>query len=118
MGRPEGAEELFAQVVERWPRSPYAVQARLRLARSAIAQGKFAAAAAVLERFLAETPDAPDRPAALLLLAAARHLAGDGYLALLDYQRLVREAPQSPYAPVARAALGRLRGDAIQRAAK
>jgi len=109
------AATAFAEVLERWPDSPAAVQARLRIARANLAQRKSADTTAALAAFLAQHPDAPQRDALLFDLAVAHYFARDYYSALVAFQRVVREAPNSPYVPIARAAVARLRADILNR---
>jgi TolA-binding protein len=116
------AATAFGEVLERWPDGPAAVQARLRIARANLAQRKTADTAASLADFLAKHPapaagDGPLAPRDALLsdLAFAHYLAGDYYNALVAFQRLVREAPSSPYVPIARAAVARLRAVTLNR---
>ncbi len=109
------AAAAFAEVLERWPDGPAAVQARLRIARANLAQRKTTDTAAALADFLAKHPDPPMRDALLFDLATAHYLARDYYNALVAFQRLVREAPSSPYVPIARAAVAKLRADTLNR---
>lgn len=109
------AATAFAEVIERWPLSPAAAQARLRIARANLAKGNAADTAAILEAHLAQQPDAPLRDAMLFDLAVARYLARDFYAALVAFQRLIREEPNSPYVPIARAAVAKLRTDTLNR---
>ncbi|MBM4037877.1 MAG: tetratricopeptide repeat protein [Planctomycetes bacterium] len=109
------AATAFGEVLERWPDGPAAVQARLRIARANLAQRKAADTAASLADFLAKHPDPPMRDALLFDLATAHYLARDYYNALVAFQRLVREAPSSPYVPIARAAVAKLRADTLNR---
>jgi len=109
------AATALGEVLERWPDSPAAAQARLRLARASLAQGKAADSAAAIEAYVAQRPDAPQRDALLFDLAVARYLARDYYSALVAFQRLVRDMPSSPYVPIARAAVAKLRADTLNR---
>ncbi len=109
------AAKALAEVLERWPDGPAAAQARLRIARANLAQGKAAETPALLEPALAQKPDPPLRDAMLFDLAVARYLARDYYSALVVFQRLVREEPNSPYVPIARAAVAKLRADTLNR---
>lgn len=109
------AAKAFAEVLERWPDSPAAAQARLRIARANLAQGKAADTPPLLEPVLAQRPDPPLRDALLFDLAVAYYLARDYYSALIAFQRLVREEPNSPYVPIARAAVAKLRADTLNR---
>jgi predicted Zn-dependent protease len=69
----------------------------------------------MLEAFLAQRPQAPQRDALLFDLAVARYLSHDYYSALVGFMRLVRDAPDSPYVPIARAAVAKLRTDILNR---
>lgn len=109
------ASSAFSEVLERWPASPAAAQARLRVVRANVAQAKPADSIPLLEAFLAKDPESPLRDAALFDLAMARYLAQDYYGALVGFQHLVREAPNSPYAPIARAGVAKLRNDILSR---
>jgi tetratricopeptide (TPR) repeat protein len=109
------ATTAFSEVLERWPDSPAAAQARLRIARASLAQRKAGESAAMLEAFLAQRPQAPQRDALLFDLAVARYLSHDYYSALVGFMRLVRDAPDSPYVPIARAAVAKLRTDILNR---
>lgn len=115
MDRFEDAAAAFGEVLTRWPEGPAAAQARLRLARAYLAQGRHAEAIAMLEAGLPKEADAPLRDALLFDLAMARYLSRDYYGALVGFQRLVREAPSSPYAPLARAGVAKLRSDLLNR---
>ena len=110
----EDATTDLGEVIERWPKSDVALHARLRLARASLLQKRHGDATELLEEFLATQPDAPGRDAALFDLATARYLAHDPYGSLVAFQRLIREAPKSPYADVARAWIAKLRGDVLQ----
>ena len=117
MGDEEKAIEALKRVVEQWPNDPIAVEATLRLARAYMAGEDPGEAVAVLEDFLKAHPKSKDRDAALFALGVAHQMCKDYYSAVATFLELARQAPDSPYAPAARAMVARLRASLIQRLA-
>jgi len=115
MDHHEEATGPLGEVVERWPKSDIAVQARLRLARANFAENKHDDTISALETFLKQDRKCPERDALLYHLAVARCRSGDRYGGLVDFQRIVREAPKSPYARLALAELARVRSEILRR---
>jgi len=115
MDHHEDAATALNEVIQRWPDTPIGIDARLRLARAQIAEGKAADAVAVLDAYLAGHPTAPQRDAMLFDLAVARVQSTDFYGAIVTFQQLIREVPGSPYVPVARAYIAKLRSDILSR---
>ena len=115
MEKDEDASAALSEVIDRWPKSAEATEARLRLARSLFARRRAAEVIPLLEAYLAGQPKGPQREAVLFDLAMARSLSRDYYGALVGFQNVVREAPQSPYAAVARACIAKLRSDVLSR---
>jgi len=109
------AAKALSEGVQRWPKGELGVEAQLRLDRAYFAEGKHGEATGLLEACLAQHPKTPRRPALLFDLAVARYLSADYYGAIAAFQRVVAEAPDSPYAPLAKASLGRLRSDVLKR---
>jgi len=114
MDRFDEATAALAEVVARFPKTPLAIEARLRLARANVAHDTPGESVATLESYLAQGGDLPQRDAALFDLAVARYLSRDYYGALVGFQRLIREAPKSPYVPIARACVAKLRADVLR----
>jgi tetratricopeptide (TPR) repeat protein len=74
---------------QKYPDSPFAAGARLRLAEGLVETGKPAEARAEVEKLAAETPN---EPRAVLLLARVREAAGDRAGALEAYSRAARDS--------------------------
>jgi len=115
MGNHEEAADALTEVVQKWPQDPIAVQACLRLVRCRLGQGTPGDAVAVVTQALHDHPKTPYRDALLFDAATAHAMARDYYGALVAYQRLLREVPDSPYASLARAGLIKLRSDVLER---
>ena len=74
---------------QKYPDSPFAPGARLRLAEAMVETGKASEARAEVEKIVAETPDDGK---AILLLARVREAAGDRAGALEAYSRAARDS--------------------------
>jgi len=74
---------------QKYPDSPFAASARMRLAEALVETGKANEARAEVEKIVADTPD---DPRAILLLARVREAAGDRAGALEAYSRAARES--------------------------
>lgn len=111
----DDAAEPLGEVIQRWPQSDVAVEAHLRLTRANTAQGKHGESVGLLEACLAQHPKSRHVPALLFDLAVARYLSADYYGAIAGFQRVLHEAPKSPYAPLAKASLAKLRSEVLRR---
>jgi tetratricopeptide (TPR) repeat protein len=80
---------------QRYPQSPLAEQAALRLAEAQLETGRAADAQRLLEQFVASAPGDPRTGRAWVVLARAREQTGDRRGALDAYAR----APRDPTAP-------------------
>jgi tetratricopeptide (TPR) repeat protein len=74
---------------QKYPDSPFAAGARLRLAEGLVESGRAAEARADVESIVVETPN---DPRAVLLLARVREAAGDRAAALEAYSRAARDS--------------------------
>jgi len=104
----------LGEVLERWPKSELAVEAQLRLNRAQFAQGKHGECIGPIEACIAQHPESKHRPELLFDLAVARYLSADYYGAIAGFQRVLHEAPKSPYAPLANACLAKLRSEVLK----
>ena len=110
----DDAAEPLGEVIQRWPGSELAAEAQLRLTRARFAQGKHGECIGLLEACIAQHPKSRHRPALLFDLAVARYLSADYYGAIASFQRVLHEAPKSPYAPLAEACLAKLRSEVLK----
>ena len=94
-------EAGWREVVEKFPGSLPAGNARLELASALRAGGDTGAAAAELEQLLSSQPDHPLAGAACLLLGELRQLQGEPEAALEAYRRASSSYPTSYAAPLA-----------------
>jgi tetratricopeptide (TPR) repeat protein len=83
------AIEADTMLRQKYPNSPFAAEARLRLAQALVETGKAGEARAEVEKIATETPN---DPRAVLLLARVREAAGDRTGALEAYSRAARES--------------------------
>jgi len=83
------ASEADTLLRQKYPDSPFAAGARMRLAEGLVETGKAGEARAEVEKIAAETPN---DPRAVLLLARVREAAGDRAGALEAYSRAARES--------------------------
>ncbi len=98
-----GAAEGFSAVMERTPGSVIGGRAALEMGEALRRLSKPDSAAAALERYLEEYPEAASRDEILFLLGAvALEDWGDLARARAYYERLLVETPDSPLAPVVR----------------
>ncbi len=101
--KPAAADAVFARLLNEFPDSPFAIDARFNLAESAHLAGKDAEVIRLL------APLAPQRPTASRLLPAALYRLGRTQIALRDWagaastlDRLLRVFPDNPYRREAR----------------
>lgn len=94
---PEG----WSEVIEKFPYSIPAGNARLMLAASQRAEGNLEGAVAELDKFLAQQPNHPMAGTALLTLAELHRLTGDTNAALESYRLVSTRFRQSFAAPLA-----------------
>jgi TolA-binding protein len=103
MGNQAGAERFYKRVATEFPDSEQAPRAELRRAETAIADGRGAEAATLLEGLLKHEPAPDTAAAALYYLGTSRRQADDAKGASAAYSKLLKEHADSPY--VAYAAL-------------
>lgn len=108
MGNRAGADRFYARVTGEYPESAFAARAGLRRAEIAIADGRFADAAAVAQALVkghdagtASLATGDDLASALYSLAFAQAKQGHGTAAADAYKRILAEAPSSPHAAYA-----------------
>jgi tetratricopeptide (TPR) repeat protein len=90
--------ETDGLLAQRYPQSPFAPGARLRLAEARLETGRAAEARQDLERLAVEPSSDPVRSRALLLLARARQATGDRAGAGEAYSRVARGSQASEWA--------------------
>jgi TolA-binding protein len=82
----------YIHLIEDFPKSPYVYKARLRLAECDLAQNKQREAISEYENVLKFFPDTPDRRAIRLSIADI-YSDHDPSQALVEYQKVVKDAP-------------------------
>ena len=108
LGRKDEAGLSYARVVTGFPQSVYAQRSALRLAERAVAEARFAEAAALLKAPAEGDLEPALRPAWRYHRALAERQAGRPSAAEPVYRRLIKEDADSPYAPFARLELAEL----------
>ena len=112
MGNQAGAERFYKRLTTEFPQSEQAPRAELRRAESAIAEGRHADAAAILNRLLMAEGAVPETViAASYYLGFSRWKAEDRKGAIAAYSRLLKEHGDSPYASYAALDLAALHAD-------
>ena len=101
MGNQAGAERFYKRLSAEFPQSEQAPRADLRRAEFAIAEGRHADAAAILNRLLMDGASPDTAVAASYYLGFSRWKAGDRAGASAAYARLLAENGDSPYASYA-----------------
>ena len=92
------ATEADTLLRQKYPDSPFAAGARLRLAEGLVETGKAGEARAEVEKIVAESPN---DPRAVLLLARVREAAGDRAGALEAYSRAARDSKGAEWSTAA-----------------
>ena len=101
MGNQSGAERFYKRVVTEFPQSEPASRAQLRRAELAIADGRHAEAAGLLNELLMKDVAPETAVAASYYLGFSRWKSGDLRGAGAAYERLLKEHAASPYASYA-----------------
>jgi TolA-binding protein len=102
-GKPAEAEPLYKEVVDKaGDNSIYSRTAKLGMAESQVAQGKYDSAIAVYSELSRDTTSALPLDSVLMYLGRAYARAGKKEEAVRSFTRLVDEFPQSAYAADAR----------------
>lgn len=91
----------FQAVVEKYPKSPAAADALLRIAAAEREAGDLAKSTAAFQQFLDRFPDHSLAGGALLGIGQNQDAAGDADAAVATYQQVVTRYPQSYAAPFA-----------------
>lgn len=91
----------FQAVVEKYPKSPAAADALLRIAGAEREAGDSAKSTAAFQEFLDLFPDHPLAGGALLGIGQNQEAGGDADSAIATYQQVVTRYPQSYAAPFA-----------------
>lgn len=103
-----GAAQAYLKVTEQYPGSAAAARALLLAAGGEFADGNYAEAQGLFERFLREAGDSSWRPAALLGVAASLDAQGKKADAILRYQDFVQRYANDSSAAAAKSALAHL----------
>jgi TolA-binding protein len=101
-GKHADAEQRYKEVVDKAGNTIYARTARLGMAESQIAQGKFDSAIAVYSELSRDTTSTLPLDSVLMHLGRAYARAGKKEEAIRSFTRVVDEFPQSAYAADAR----------------
>jgi len=101
-GKHAEAEQRYKEVVDKAGNSIYARTARLGMAESQVAQGKFDSAIAVYSELSRDTTSTLPLDSVLMHLGRAYARAGKKEEAIRSFTRVVDEFPQSAYAADAR----------------
>jgi len=98
-GKTAEADPIFARLLQEYPASPHAADARVNLADSAYREKKYDEVVTLLTPLTAEGVTIPDRlaPSALLLLAQAQDKLKDWKTAAKTLDRLNTDHPKNPY---------------------
>ena len=91
----------FQAVVKKYPKSPAAADALLRIAAAEREAGDLSKSTAAFQSFLDRFPDHPLAGGALLGIGQNQDAAGDADSAIATYQQVVTRYPQSYAAPFA-----------------
>lgn len=99
------ANDIFLQLVQRYPDSPFAAQVPLNVPRmnilSLIAAGEETAAEAAIGRLVSNFSGQPDLPVALYSIASKYEWTGEFEKAKSLYQQIAQQYPDSSYAGTA-----------------
>jgi TolA-binding protein len=111
MGNQAGAERFYKRVATEFSQSEQAPRANLRRAEAAIAEGRHADAAALLEPLLKANPAPDTAAAALYFLGTSRWKTGDRKGAGTAFESLLKDHGASPYVAYAALDLAALHAD-------
>jgi TolA-binding protein len=110
LGRGAEAEQRYKEVIDRDPQGIYGEMARLGLAEVLARAGKFDAAIETWKPLTTSTQGAVPVDGALMQLGRTYVMAGRPADAVLAFNRVVEEFPESVYAQTARQELDALKG--------
>ncbi len=104
----DDAKQIYEQIIEDYPESPWATKAKMCSAMTEaiwlIVSGKFAQAQAVTDKMAADYAGKPDLPEMLYWITERFERVGRADDAQRNYQRLIDQFPNNPFAK--RATLG------------
>ena len=102
----EDAKDLYRKIIQNYPDNPYAVEARLGLARlevlALIASDNYGAAKKALDKLVTVSPTNPDLPETLYWIAEDFRWANQYETAKSTYLHIIENYPASSYASRAR----------------
>ncbi len=111
----KGAEDVYKQLIEMFPDSPYAEKARFRAPKIhifyLIASGKFDEVQAAIDKFVADFLDNPDVPGIIYWFAKELELSKEYEKAKSVYQQVAFDYPDNPHS--IKAQLGASKIDAL-----
>ncbi|MGD0077536.1 MAG: tetratricopeptide repeat protein [Sedimentisphaerales bacterium] len=105
------AKQNYQRIIENYPNSPFANKAKLWLSRanvtSLVVQGNYAEAREALDKLVTDFAKSPDLPGILYWLTERYERVGRAEDAKRNYQRLIDQFPNNPYAKKAKMGIPR-----------